>query len=98
MSCAAANLRGDMTPEPRHPRSHWHDAESAWAAVGEFTAAVAVYGVVGWFADKWLHTGHVLFFVGLLFGMVLGIYVLIKRSDAAESERVALRQSARARH
>jgi F0F1-type ATP synthase assembly protein I len=62
----------------------------------EFMAAIAVYGVAGWFADKWLHTGHVLFFAGLIFGMVLGIYVLIKRSDQAESARTALRQSARA--
>jgi F0F1-type ATP synthase assembly protein I len=78
-------------------QSQWSDLDSAWTGVCEFVAAVAVYGTVGWFADSWLHTGHVLFFVGLLFGMVLGIYVLIKRSDQAENERAALRQSARAR-
>jgi F0F1-type ATP synthase assembly protein I len=78
-------------------RSEWNDLNSAWTAVSEFTAAVAVYGVLGWFADKWLHTGHVLFFIGLLLGMVLGIYVMVKRSDQAERERVAIRQSARAR-
>jgi F0F1-type ATP synthase assembly protein I len=83
--------------EGTRAKSQWSDLDSAWTGVSEFVAAVAVYGVLGWFADKWLHTGHVLFFVGLLFGMVLGIYVLIKRSEAAENERVALRQSARAR-
>jgi F0F1-type ATP synthase assembly protein I len=77
-------------------QSQWRDLDSAWTGICEFMAAVAVYGTAGWFADKWLHTGHVLFFAGLLFGMVLGIYVLMKRSDHAESERAALRQSARA--
>jgi F0F1-type ATP synthase assembly protein I len=79
-------------------RSEWSDLSSAWTAVSEFTAAVAVYGVLGWFADKWLHTGHVLFFGGLLAGMVLGIYVMVKRSDQIENEHLAARQAARARH
>lgn len=61
----------------------WQDLASAWTAVGEFTAAVAVYGVLGWYADRWLHTGHFLFLAGLILGMVLGIYVLIKRGDQA---------------
>ena len=62
---------------------HWNDLASAWTAVAEFTAAVAVYGVLGWYADRWLHTAHFLFLGGLLLGMVLGVYVLIKRGDQA---------------
>ena len=64
----------------------------AWNAVIEFTAAIAVYGVLGWYADKWLHTGHVLFVVGLLLGNALGLYVLIKRSEQADA-RLADRAS-----
>lgn len=79
-------------------RSEWSDLNSAWTAVSEFTAAVAIYGVLGWFADRWLHTGHVLFFVGLLLGMALGIYVMVKRSDQIESQRALTRQAARARY
>jgi len=63
------------------PGNQWQDAASAWTAVGEFTAAVAVYGVGGWYADRWLHTAHFLFVGGLILGMVLGVYVLIKRGD-----------------
>ncbi len=73
-------------------QSEWRDLGTAWNAVVEFTAAVAVYGLFGWFADKWLHTGHVLFLLGLMLGTVLGVYVLIKRGDQAE----ALRKSGRA--
>lgn len=65
------------------PQSHWSDLGTAWNAVIEFASAVLVYGGLGWFADKWLHTGHVLFFLGLLLGMVLGIYLLAKQSDRA---------------
>jgi len=76
----------------------WNDLASAWTAVGEFTAAVAVYGAGGWFADRWLHTGHVLFLLGLILGMVLGVYVLMKRGDQAEAAEKAARQRARASH
>jgi F0F1-type ATP synthase assembly protein I len=75
--------------------AHWDDLASAWTAVGEFTAAVAVYGAGGWFADRWLHTGHFLFLAGLILGMVLGVYVLIKRGDQAAAAAKA-RQDARA--
>lgn len=73
----------------------WQDLSSAWNAVGEFTASVAVYGVGGWFADKWLHTAHFLFLSGLMLGTVLGVYVLIKRGDQAAAAAKA-RQSDRA--
>jgi ATP synthase protein I len=74
---------------------HWNDVASAWTAVGEFTAAVAVYGVLGWYADRWLHTAHFLFLGGLILGMVLGVYVLIKRGDqAADAAKARQRASA----
>jgi len=68
---------------------------SAWNAVAEFVAAVTVYGVGGWFADKWLGTGHVLFLAGLMLGMVLGVYILIKRGDQV-ADAAAARQRNRA--
>ena len=73
----------------------WQDMSAAWNAVGEFVAAVAVYGVGGWFADKWLGTGHFLFLGGLMFGMVLGVYILMKRGDQA-ADAAAARQRNRA--
>jgi len=74
-------------------RTQWQDLGSAWNAVIEFSAAIAVYGVLGYYADKWLHTGHVLFLVGLLLGMALGLYVIHKRLSHAEAQAVAERRS-----
>ena len=75
--------------------TQWQDLASAWNAVIEFTAAVAVYGAGGWFADRWLHTDPFLFIGGLLLGMVLGVYILIKRGDQA-ADAAAARQRASA--
>ncbi|HEU0132681.1 MAG TPA: AtpZ/AtpI family protein [Mycobacteriales bacterium] len=80
------------TPE----RTQWQDLGTAWNAVIEFSAALAVYGVLGYYADKWLHTGHVLFLGGLLLGLVLGLYILLKRSEQADREHLAARRADRA--
>jgi F0F1-type ATP synthase assembly protein I len=85
-----------MAGAPGH--SEWRDVATAWTAVGEFSSAVAVYGVGGWFADKYLHTGHVLFLLGLLLGMVLGVYLLVKRGDQAAGGRPTPRSTPRAPH
>jgi F0F1-type ATP synthase assembly protein I len=66
--------------------SHWNDLGAAWNAVAELVAATGLYGVLGWFADKWLGTGHVLFLIGLVGGNMLGVYLLYKRSVHAESQ------------
>ncbi|MEP7055868.1 MAG: AtpZ/AtpI family protein [Actinomycetota bacterium] len=79
-------------------RSEWSDLDSAWTAVSEFIAAVAFYGVAGYYADRWLHTAYVLFFGGLILGMVLGIYLMVKRAEQSENTRKAMRQAARAQH
>ncbi|HEX8002637.1 MAG TPA: AtpZ/AtpI family protein [Mycobacteriales bacterium] len=80
------------TPE----RTQWQDLGTAWNAVIEFSAAMAVYGVLGYYADKWLHTGHVLFFGGLLLGLVLGLYVLQKRLAQADGRIAETRRADRA--
>lgn len=77
-------------------RTQWQDLGSAWNAVIEFSAALAVYGVLGYYADKWLHTGHVLFLGGLLLGLALGLYVLMKRTEQADREHLAARRADRA--
>lgn len=77
-------------------RTQWQDLGAAWNAVIEFSAALAVYGVLGYYADKWLHTGHVLFFGGLLLGLVLGLYVLHKRLDHADTQLAEARRAGRA--
>ena len=78
------------------PGQQWQDLGTAWNAVIEFIAATAVYGVLGWFADKWFGTGHVLFVIGLLGGNALGLYVLVKRSQQADRAHEAARVADRA--
>lgn len=63
----------------------------AWNAVIEFTAAVLVYGFFGWLADRWLGTHPAFFVVGLFGGMLLGLYVLKKRSDQMDATVTARR-------
>ena len=81
-----------MAGTPQAP-TQWQDLGTAWNAVIEFSAALAVYGVLGYYADKWLHTGHVLFFGGLLLGLVLGLYVLRKRLEHSEKQHAEARRT-----
>jgi F0F1-type ATP synthase assembly protein I len=77
-------------------RTQWQGLSTAWDAVIEFSAALIVYGVLGYYADKWLHTGHVLFFGGLLIGLVLGLYVINKRLAHADRLDAEARRAERA--
>lgn len=52
-----------------------------WHAFGYVVSGVAVYGFVGWWADRWLGTSF-LVAIGILLGATLGIYLTISRFDA----------------
>ena len=73
------------------PAKHWNDLSTAWNSVGEFSAAVIAYGVIGWLVDRWLGTRPVAFVAGLFLGMLLGIYVLKKRADQMDAADAARR-------
>jgi len=49
-----------------------------WHAFGYLVSGVAVYGVLGWLADRWLGTSF-LVAVGVLVGAGLGLYLTFKR-------------------
>lgn len=49
-----------------------------WHAFGYLVAGVGLYGVLGWFADRWLGTSF-LVVVGIMLGAVLGIYLTWSR-------------------
>jgi F0F1-type ATP synthase assembly protein I len=72
-------------------QASWADLGKAWNAVIEFVCAVGVYGIAGWYADKWLGTGHWLFLTGLVLGMVLGIYIMMKRAEHQDHDRTQAR-------
>jgi ATP synthase protein I len=52
-----------------------------WHAFGYLTSGVAVYGVLGWLADRWLGTSF-LVAVGIILGAGLGIFLTISRFES----------------
>lgn len=52
-----------------------------WHAFGYLTSGVALYGFLGWLADRWLETSF-LVVIGILVGACFGIYMTIARFDA----------------
>ena len=81
---------------PRTEQSQYRGLDAAWGAVISMIAGTAVYGALGWFADKWLHTGHVLFVLGIVGGNVLSLYALAKRFEYAEAQDLAAKRAGRA--
>jgi len=49
-----------------------------WHAFGYVVSGVAVYGVLGWLADRWLGTSF-LVAIGILVGAGIGIYMTFAR-------------------
>lgn len=49
-----------------------------WHAFGYVVAGVAVYGLIGWLADRWFDTSF-LVAIGILAGAGLGIYMTYAR-------------------
>jgi ATP synthase protein I len=49
-----------------------------WHAFGYIVSGVALYGVLGWLADRWLGTTF-LVAVGIILGAGLGIYMTFSR-------------------
>lgn len=45
-------------------------------------SGIGVYGLVGWLADKWLHTSF-LFPAGIILGAIAAMYMIIKRYGRA---------------
>ncbi len=52
-----------------------------WQVSGYLVAGVIVYGLLGWLADRWLHTTF-LVAVGIVVGAAFGIYLAWKRISA----------------
>ena len=60
------------TPSQEEPQG------DPWHAFGYIVSGVAMYGVLGWLADRWLGTTF-LVAVGILLGAGLGIYMTFSR-------------------
>jgi F0F1-type ATP synthase assembly protein I len=56
-----------------------------WRAFGYIVSGVAVYGVLGWLADRWLGTTY-LVGIGIVIGAGLGVYLTIARFTQADKQ------------
>lgn len=54
-----------------------------WHAFGYIVSGVAIYGFLGWLADRWLETEFVVA-IGIIFGAALGIYLTFSRFNRAQ--------------
>jgi F0F1-type ATP synthase assembly protein I len=76
---------GGTQPRPASPtgRTHASGADTGWAVTGTLISGMAVWGGGGWLLDHWLNI--VVFFpVGVIFGMAVAIYLVVKRYGAAD--------------
>ena len=70
-------------PRPASPARQPSGADTGWAVTGTLISGMAVWGGVGWLLDRWLDI--VVFFpVGIIFGMAVAIYLVVKRFGALD--------------
>ena len=70
-------------PRPASPARQPSGADTGWAVTGTLISGMAVWGGAGWLLDRWLDI--VVFFpVGIIFGMAVAIYLVVKRYGAAD--------------
>ena len=74
-------MADDHTPQQRR-RDEAAGAQTGWAAVSYLIAGMAVWGFIGWLVDQWLHTGGIATAIGCVFGVALGIYLVVKKLGA----------------
>lgn len=58
--------------DPQHPQG------DPWHAFGYLVSGVAIYGILGWLADRWLGTSF-LVVLGILLGAGFGLYMTFAR-------------------
>ena len=56
-----------------------------WHAFSYLVSGVAIYGLLGWLADRWLGTSF-LVVVGIVLGAGLGLYLTFLRFGAPRSQ------------
>jgi ATP synthase protein I len=75
----AAIVRGAMSQQSQPPAAPDDQPKGdPWQAFGYIVSGVAVYGLLGWLADRWLGTTF-LVAIGILVGASFGIYMTYAR-------------------
>jgi F0F1-type ATP synthase assembly protein I len=70
-------------PRPASPARQPSGADTGWAVTGTLISGMAVWGGAGWLLDRWLNI-EVFFPIGVIFGMAVAIYLVVKRYGAAD--------------
>ncbi len=67
------------TPDENRPDGQNAATESSgWAMLSYMIGGMALYGAIGWLIGRWVHV-PVLFPVGMLAGLALGVALIIFR-------------------
>lgn len=72
-----------MSRQDPPPGTQEQPSGDPWHAFGYIVSGVALYGFLGWLADRWLGT-QFLVAVGILLGAGLGIYLTFARFNRAQ--------------
>jgi F0F1-type ATP synthase assembly protein I len=73
-------MAGEKTPQPADRSDDTPSgAGQGWVALSYLIAGMGVWGFIGWLADQWLHTGGVVTGIGIVFGMVGGVILVIRK-------------------
>jgi ATP synthase protein I len=78
------------SPSPGEPTGAAEDSPRGdpWHAFGYVVSGVALYGFLGWLADRWLGTTF-LVALGIVAGATLGLYLTFSRFNAPRPARPA---------
>jgi F0F1-type ATP synthase assembly protein I len=63
----------------RPPRNVWEGYSAAWAIIGTLAAGIAVWGGLGYLADRLLGFRWPFFTLGIVLGAAGGIYLVYLR-------------------
>ncbi len=66
--------------------------DAAWAAVSHLTAGILLYGGIGWLLGLWLGNQSYFVAAGVIFGVVLAMFMLFRRLESPGSEPTTLRE------
>jgi ATP synthase protein I len=55
---------------------------AGYAALGYLMSGIGIWGFLGWLLDRWLGLPHIGLIVGMVVGVALAIYLIVKRLGA----------------
>jgi ATP synthase protein I len=67
---------------PRDDDGAGSGADQGWTAIAYLIGGIVVWGGVGWFVDRWLHTGGIATAIGAVLGAAGGVYLIVRRLGA----------------